>query len=246
MLEAFKSKNASASRLITVVGPGTAVNGRLTSTGSIRVEGRVSGLLQSEAEVMVLPSGQVLADIVAQKIVISGEVEGDVTASERLEITRGARVVGNISAPRIHIDEAVVFEGRCTMHAPDYSPASQRPPVRDKAVPPQLRRAKGKGKSKGNRPEEPVDKADEISPGGFYTRDPNRQFPLEQGSEDLLPMEDIDLLHGASDAEDTGEASAQSSEDAKASNAIRPPQQGQFDVGDTDDDAANATDRKPE
>ncbi len=119
MLDALKSKAAQESRIITIVGPGTAVEGRLSSTGPIRVEGRVVGHLQSEEQIMVLASGRVKADIDAKHVVISGEVEGDVTATERMEITRGAKLIGNISAPRISIDEGVLFEGRCSMHSPD-------------------------------------------------------------------------------------------------------------------------------
>ncbi|MCL4217980.1 MAG: polymer-forming cytoskeletal protein [Candidatus Hydrogenedentes bacterium] len=118
MLDARK-RASDPNKIVTIVGQGTAVIGEIKSEGSIRIEGMVSGRVQSDESVVVHDTGKVKAEIVAGQIVISGEVEGNVYAMERLEITAQGRLVGDITAPRVSIAEGVLFEGKCTMKPPE-------------------------------------------------------------------------------------------------------------------------------
>ena len=104
---------------MSIIGPGTTVSGEINSKGTIRIEGSVSGRVQSEDSIVVQESGQIKADLIAGQVIISGEVHGNVFAHERLEITTTGRVVGDITAPRISIAEGVLFEGKCTMKPPE-------------------------------------------------------------------------------------------------------------------------------
>jgi len=60
-------------------------------------------------------------------VIISGEVEGNVFAQERLEITANGKLMGDITAPRVSIAEGVLFEGQCTMKPP----GQLKPPTPD-------------------------------------------------------------------------------------------------------------------
>lgn len=113
-----KRKTLDEHNVATIIGPGTKVKGELHSKGTIRVEGEVEGRIECEDTVVVHESGTVRADIIGGQVIISGTVEGNTFAHERLEITNQAKVVGNITAPRISIAEGVIFEGQCTMKAP--------------------------------------------------------------------------------------------------------------------------------
>ncbi len=118
MLDSRKSKAYSENKVVSIIGPGTAVSGEIHSKGTIRVEGEVSGKLRSDDSVVVQESGKVKADIIAGQVIISGEVQGNVFAHDRLEITASGRVLGDITSPRISIAEGVLFEGKCAMKAP--------------------------------------------------------------------------------------------------------------------------------
>lgn len=113
----------------TIIGPGTKIKGDVISKGTVRVEGEVEGKIECEDTVVIHESGTVKADIAGGQVIISGTVEGNTTATERLEITNQAKVVGNITAPRISIAEGVIFEGQCTMKAPG-QPQQRREPIR--------------------------------------------------------------------------------------------------------------------
>ncbi|HOV34260.1 MAG TPA: polymer-forming cytoskeletal protein [Candidatus Hydrogenedens sp.] len=111
----IRKKGPDEMNVLSVIGPGTVVNGDINSQSSIRVEGEVIGKINSKETVVIHENGKVKAEIRAAQVVISGEVQGDIFATERLEITASGKVIGNITAPRVSIAEGVVFDGKCTM-----------------------------------------------------------------------------------------------------------------------------------
>lgn len=113
-----KKRSYSDAKVVTIIGQGTTFVGEIKSKGTIRIEGVVTGLVHSDDTVVVQESGHVKAQITAGQVIISGEVHGNVSALERIEITAQARLFGDIMAPRISIAEGVTFEGKCTMKSP--------------------------------------------------------------------------------------------------------------------------------
>lgn len=110
-----KKRNLDENNVVTIIGPGTTVKGELESKGTIRIEGMVTGRVDCEDTIVVHESGHVKADLVAGQVIISGTVEGNTFAHDRIEATSQAKIVGNITAPRISIAEGVMFEGQCAM-----------------------------------------------------------------------------------------------------------------------------------
>ncbi len=125
MLEKKKAYNEN--KVVTIVGPGTALMGEIRSEGTIRIEGTVTGRVQCDDTIVVHETGRVKADLVAGQIIVSGYVEGDLFAHDRLEVTHKGKVIGDIIAPRISIAEGVIFEGKCTMKPP----GEAKPPAFD-------------------------------------------------------------------------------------------------------------------
>ncbi len=113
-----RRKNYSETNVVTIIGPGTAVNGDIVCKGTVRIEGNVSGKISSDDTIIVLEMGKVKADLTAGQVIIGGEVEGNVSAHERLEISSKGKLFGDIIAPRVSIAEGVIFEGLCTMDSP--------------------------------------------------------------------------------------------------------------------------------
>lgn len=94
---------------------GSRVSGQLMFQGPARIDGNVEGEIQCYGTLTIGEGAEVRAKISSQVVVIRGKVEGNVTAKEKVELLSPARVVGNISTPRLTITEGVVFDGDCSM-----------------------------------------------------------------------------------------------------------------------------------
>jgi len=124
-----KRKTYSETNVVTIIGPGTAVNGDIACKGTVRIEGQVSGRISSDDTIVVLEMGKVKADLSAGQVIISGQVEGNINARERLEISPKGKLIGDITAPRVSIAEGVLFEGLCTMDPPAPKPPQPTTPI---------------------------------------------------------------------------------------------------------------------
>jgi cytoskeletal protein CcmA (bactofilin family) len=98
------------------VGNGTVLTGEATFKAMLRVDGHLSGRISSDSGTLIVGNnGQVDADIQVAVAVIHGTINGDIVASQRLELGRAARVNGNIQTPSLVIEQGAVFEGSCRM-----------------------------------------------------------------------------------------------------------------------------------
>ncbi|MDQ3819336.1 MAG: polymer-forming cytoskeletal protein [Acidobacteriota bacterium] len=98
------------------VGNGTSLTGEANFKGMLRVDGHLSGQVKSEGGTLIVGNnGQVDADIEVAVATIHGTVNGDIIASQRLELGRAAKVNGNIQTPSLVIEQGAVFEGSCKM-----------------------------------------------------------------------------------------------------------------------------------
>lgn len=98
------------------VGAGTVVSGDAEFKGMLRVDGHFTGHIRSEkGSLIVSAGGKVEAEIQVASARINGAVKGDITASQRVELGRSARVHGNLLTPALVIEEGAIFEGSCRM-----------------------------------------------------------------------------------------------------------------------------------
>jgi cytoskeletal protein CcmA (bactofilin family) len=98
------------------VGNGTTLTGEANFKGMLRVDGHLSGQVKSEGGTLIVGNnGQVDADIEVAVATIHGAVNGDIIATQRLELGRAAKVNGNIQTPSLVIEQGAVFEGSCRM-----------------------------------------------------------------------------------------------------------------------------------
>lgn len=98
------------------VGNSTLLTGEASFKGMLRVDGRLTGRITSEdGTLLVGTNGQVDADIEVAVATINGTVNGDIIATERLEMGRAAHVKGNIQTPSLMIEQGAIFEGSCRM-----------------------------------------------------------------------------------------------------------------------------------
>ncbi len=110
------ARDIKEGRLSGYVGNGTVFTGETSFQAMLRIDGHLTGKVTSESGTLVIGStGKVDANINVAAAIISGAVNGDIITTEKLELGRTARVVGNIQTPRLVIEEGAILEGGCTM-----------------------------------------------------------------------------------------------------------------------------------
>ncbi len=104
------------SEVRTLLGPGSSFNGKLTFDRPVRLEGTFRGEIRSDSVLVVADGADVRADVrVRALIVTGGRIEGDLQATQSIELHVPAVAKGSLRAPEIVLDKGVQFEGSCTM-----------------------------------------------------------------------------------------------------------------------------------
>lgn len=110
------ARDIKEGRLSGFVGHGTTLTGETEFHAMLRVDGRLIGTVTSEGGTLIIgTNGQVDANVMVAAAMVNGTVNGDIIASEKLQLGRTARVLGNISSPRLIIEEGAILEGSCSM-----------------------------------------------------------------------------------------------------------------------------------
>ncbi len=110
------ARDIKEGRLSGYVGSGTVLTGETSFQAMLRIDGHLTGKIMSETGTLIVGvSGQVDANIAVAAAVINGIVNGDIVATEKLQLGRTARVVGNIQAPRLVLEDGAILEGNCSM-----------------------------------------------------------------------------------------------------------------------------------
>lgn len=117
-------------------GPGSVVEGKLSFKGQVRIDGRFKGEITTTDLLIVGENANVAANINCRLVVVSGEVIGNIRASESVEMRRPARVKGDVATPSLSIDPGVVFDGAARMENGGIEPTlgpSENPTPRRKS-----------------------------------------------------------------------------------------------------------------
>lgn len=99
----------------TIVGTSVKLKGNLRSEGNIFIDGVVSGEVKTKGSVVVGPNANIIASIKAKDVSVSGSVQGNIEAANRLEITETGKVLGDIAASVLSIAAGAVFSGKSQM-----------------------------------------------------------------------------------------------------------------------------------
>lgn len=110
-----KSDKIDISSTDTLIGEGTVFEGRIRSEAGLRVEGTVIGSIECLGDVIIGEKGRVQSDIKARNIVVAGQVTGDVIAKDKLSITSVGKLIGNLSAGTLAVEEGGIFQGSSAM-----------------------------------------------------------------------------------------------------------------------------------
>lgn len=109
-------KAASQSGGCAVIGRSIQINGDVRGDEDLRIEGDISGTVQlKNSNLTIGKEGKVRADVYAKSITVHGTTEGDLYATERVNVHIDAHVRGNITAPKVGIEEGAKFKGSIEM-----------------------------------------------------------------------------------------------------------------------------------
>ena len=109
------SKRNSTGEISTLLGNDAEIRGSITTKGSIRIDGAVSGEISSPETVTIGATGSVEGNIEAENIVVGGRVKGTLTARGRITLESTGRLEGDLMAGRLVIVEGAAFCGRSNM-----------------------------------------------------------------------------------------------------------------------------------
>jgi cytoskeletal protein CcmA (bactofilin family) len=106
-----------------VIGPGININGDISGNESLVIEGKVEGKIHLPGhQVEVGKAGRVHADVIAKFVRVEGELKGDIDGKEKVVIAQSGNVRGNISAPRVMLEDGAIFKGSIDIDPVDSSP----------------------------------------------------------------------------------------------------------------------------
>lgn len=100
----------------TVIGPETTFEGSFDSDESIRIEGEFKGNIDCRETLIIGSEADINADIITNRAIIGGRVEGNIVAHEKIEIRNTGEIFGDLTAPVLKIERGVVLEGSCTIN----------------------------------------------------------------------------------------------------------------------------------
>jgi cytoskeletal protein CcmA (bactofilin family) len=108
----FPGAPGSMGHASSYLGPGMNLKGEITGNEDLKLDGKVEGMVSIGGfRLTVGPNAHLKGDIVAREAMISGEVNGNIRACDRIEITKNASIVGDVSTARIVIEEGAYFNG---------------------------------------------------------------------------------------------------------------------------------------
>lgn len=112
----FGKSSKPNNRIDTLIGAGTTVEGNVTFTGGLRIDGEVKGNVSAAGDhpgtLMISEQARVDGEVVAPHVVINGAVNGPVRSTDSLELQSRARVVGDVEYDSIEIHLGAIVQGR--------------------------------------------------------------------------------------------------------------------------------------
>ena len=104
------------SRDVVNIGKSVVIKGELAGSEDLTIEGHVEGKIELKDHVLTIgPNGKIKAQVFAKAVIVLGEVTGNVSASEKVDIRDGGSVDGDIISPRVAIAEGAHFRGSVDM-----------------------------------------------------------------------------------------------------------------------------------
>ena len=110
---------------VNMIGKGTSIKGDIRSDGDFRVDGTLTGSIQSNGKIVVGVSGGIEGDITCQNADISGQVKATIRVKELLSLKATSKFLGDIYTNKLAIEPGAKFTGTCNMQEESSKPLQQ-------------------------------------------------------------------------------------------------------------------------
>lgn len=129
--------HASHSSEVATIGKSVVVKGELSGSEDLIVDGEVEGSITLRGQSLTIgPNGRVRANIEARNVIIHGRVDGNIHASDRVDLRKSATLSGDIATARISIEDGAFFKGGIDIQKPEPGPKIEAKPQASAAVAP--------------------------------------------------------------------------------------------------------------
>ncbi len=114
----MSKNNEVQSTAVNLICDGTSITGDIQASRDIRIDGFLNGKMKVNGKVVVGNTGKIQGDVHCKTIDVSGMVEGNIFASEMVNLKNSAVILGNITTDKISVEPGAKFTGSCKMGEP--------------------------------------------------------------------------------------------------------------------------------
>jgi cytoskeletal protein CcmA (bactofilin family) len=107
--------NEMENHAINLIGTGTTIEGNISSSGDIRIDGNLKGNLRTKGKVILGDTGKVNGEVYCKNFEIEGSLEGKIFVTELLSLRAKSKVFGDIATSKLAIEPGAYFTGKCDM-----------------------------------------------------------------------------------------------------------------------------------
>jgi cytoskeletal protein CcmA (bactofilin family) len=107
--------NETDNTTINLISNGTDIVGDIKSNGDIRIDGSLTGNLNTKGKVVIGPTGKVSGEVICKNSEVSGIVEGKITVGQLLNLKASSKILGDIATSKLSIEPGARFSGNCKM-----------------------------------------------------------------------------------------------------------------------------------
>jgi cytoskeletal protein CcmA (bactofilin family) len=100
---------------INLISNGTDITGDIKSNGDIRIDGSLTGNLNTKGKVVIGPTGRVNGEVICKNSEVSGMIEGKIIVGQLLNLKASSKIFGDIVTAKLAIEPGARFTGNCNM-----------------------------------------------------------------------------------------------------------------------------------
>lgn len=109
------STNFEGQEIKAFLGDGTRFKGVLRFNGTVRLDGFLEGKIITDGTLIIGEKAHLVAELSVGTLISLGKIEGNIKASQKIEIRAKSELIGNIITPKLFVEEGASFEGQCEM-----------------------------------------------------------------------------------------------------------------------------------
>ncbi|HPY67945.1 MAG TPA: polymer-forming cytoskeletal protein [Bacteroidales bacterium] len=125
--------NETETVAINLISNGTDITGDIKSTGDIRIDGSLTGNLNTKGKIVIGPTGKVNGEVICKNSEVSGTVEGRIIVSQLLILKSSSKIMGDIVTVKLSIEPGAIFTGNCKMNGNDHNEGTGQGKEADKS-----------------------------------------------------------------------------------------------------------------